>query len=367
VSGENCEAIELLCIGNALVDVFAQGEEDIDFRFGLYEAVQHISIERMREILAMLPEFTPMSGGGGANVAKIAGALGLKAGFIGAAGELRDAAGVPDRFGRLFTEELSETGVITRIALKNRPTGICLVLTMNDGRVKIAAAPSAANELCEADIDEDLIKEAQVVVLDGFMLERKSLVQHIFRLADKYGAPVALDVSSSGLAFQRAVEIITYARLYPLIIFMNEDESRAFYSALVHGEGGAQGEEAREKSPGQKPDRHEFLNPEMINLFRDFTANEIFPILTVKLGVRGAVVFAGGNIYRESTIPVIPLETTGAGDAFCAAFLGAWIRDKSLSECAALGNRAAREVLGVNGTKIDPKQLKAIAKKLQKN
>jgi sugar/nucleoside kinase (ribokinase family) len=345
--------------------VFVQGEEDIDFRFGLYEAVQHIPIERIQEILAMLPEFIPMSGGGSANVAKIAGAMGLKAGFIGAVGTAHGCAAVCDHFGRLFTEELSETGVSTRIKLKKRPTGICLVLTMPDGRVKIAAAPSAAEELCEADIDEDLIKESQVVVLDGFMLERKSLVQHILRLADKYGAPVALDVSSSGLAFHRAVEIITYARLYPLIIFMNEDESMAFYSALVH-KGGAQGEEAPGGRSGEKPDKYEFLNPEMVDLFRDFTANEIFPILTVKLGVRGAVVFAGGNIYRESTIPVIPLETTGAGDAFCAAFLGAWIRDKSLSECAALGNRAAREVLGVNGTKINLKQLKAIAKKLQK-
>ena len=354
-----------MCIGNALVDVFVQGEEDIDFRFGLYEAVQHISIERMHEILAVLPEFIPMSGGGSANVAKIAGAMGLRAGFIGAVGALQGGAGGPDRFGRLFTEELAETGVSAGIRLKKQPTGICLVLIMPDGRVKIAAAPSAAAELCEADIDEDLIKEAQVVVLDGFMLERKSLVQHILRLADKYGAPVALDVSSSGLAFQRAAEIITYARLYPLIIFMNEDESRAFYGALVH-RGGVPGEEALGESPGERPDKYEFLNPEMINLFRDFTANEIFPILTVKLGVRGAVVFAGGNIYRESTIPVIPLETTGAGDAFCAGFLGAWIRDKPLSECAALGNKAAREVLGVNGTKINPKQLKAIAKKLQK-
>jgi sugar/nucleoside kinase (ribokinase family) len=346
--------------------VFVHGEEDIDFRLGLYEAVQHISIERMQEILALLPEFTPMSGGGSANVAKIAGAMGIKAGFLGAVGALNGGGAVSDRFGRLFTEELSERGVSTRLKLKKQPTGVCLVLTMPDGRVKIAAAPSAANELCEADIDEDLIKEAQVVVLDGFMLERKSLVQHILRLADKYGAPVALDVSSSGLAFQRAAEIITYARLYPLIIFMNEDESRAFYRALVH-RSSAQGEEATGESPVEKPDRYEFLNPDMINLFRDFTANEIFPIVTVKLGVRGAVVFAGGNIFRESTIPVIPLETTGAGDAFCAAFLGAWIRDKSLPECAALGNRAAREVLGVDGTKIDPKQLTSIAKKLQKN
>jgi sugar/nucleoside kinase (ribokinase family) len=78
------------------------------------------------------------------------------------------------------------------------------------------------------------------------------------------------------------------------------------------------------------------------------------------------VVFAGGAIHREETHPIIPVDTTGAGDAFCGAFLSAWIRSKSLSECASLGNRVAREVLNVKGTGIDGKKLKGFAKQLQK-
>ena len=363
---------ELLCIGNALVDIFAKGEEGIDRHFNLNENVQHIPMDEMREILSVLPEFVVCSGGGAANVAKIAGCLGIKSGFIGALGaapaesgpvsaeedEGLQAAEQPirkekkqfDQFGQLFEEQLGEAGVETRLIEKKESTGVCLILHLPDGRVKTAASPSAALELSEDDVDEEYIKRAQVVVLDGFMLGRKPLIRHILELADKYGTAVALDLSATGLAYERAAEIITYARAYPLIIFMNEDEAKSFYRAL---------------SRSQEPLQEEGLSSGLTDLFRDFTANDIFPILTVKLGIRGAVVFAGGNVYREETIPVIPLETTGAGDAFCAAFLAAWIRDKTLAECAAIGNKAAREVLDVNGTQVDQKAFKTLSRQLR--
>ena len=354
--------LELLCIGNALVDIFAQGEEHIDVRYGLDEKVQHIPMEQMREILSVLPEFNICSGGGAANVAKIAGLLGIETGFLGALGatpgierETSDSGRTEkspfDQFGRLFEEQLKEAEVHTTLVQKASPTGICLILKMNDGEVKVAASPSAALELTEHDLDEESIRRAKVVVLDGFMLGRHGLVRRILELAHKYGTVVALDVSSAGLATERAVEIVTYARVYPLIIFMNEDEAVAFYQALSH------------KQEPLEMDRS--LSPELVDLFKNFTSHDIFPILTIKLGIRGAIVFANGNIYREETIPIIPLETTGAGDAFCAAFLAAWIRNKSLSECAALGNKAAREVLDVRGAQADPKILKQLGKQLK--
>jgi len=356
---------ELLCIGNVLVDIFAQGEENIDLQYGLNEKVQHIPMAQMREILSVLPEFTICSGGGAANTAKIAGLLGIETCFVGAPGaapgedqedsdsRIRTEKGPYDQFGRFFEKQLEEAGVNTRLIPKPSPTGICLILQMNDGQVKIAASPSASLELSENDLDEELIRKAKVVVLDGFMLDRQSLVRHILELAHKYGTVVALDLSTVGLASDKAIEIITYARIYPLIIFMNEDEARAFYRTL-----------SQKQEPSQTHRKDAALSPELMNLFKGFTSHDIFPILTVKLGSRGAVVFAGGNVFREEAIPVIPLETTGAGDTFCAAFLAAWIRDKSLSECAAMGNKAAREVLDVRGTQVDPKVLKSLGKQL---
>jgi len=102
-------------------------------------------------------------------------------------------------------------------------------------------------------------------------------------------------------------------------------------------------------------------------MLKIITDGELFPIIVIKLGGRGAIVVAGGNVYREETFTVAtPKNTVGAGDAFCAAFISAWIRDKSLSECAALGNKVAREILEVPGTHIKSGKLKSFAKILQK-
>jgi sugar/nucleoside kinase (ribokinase family) len=363
--------LELLCIGNALVDVFAQGDEDVDVRYGITRPVQHIGIEKLREILTVLPEFTPVSGGGAANTAKIAGLLEGKVQFIGAVGRSPEPPSAPslspspapgsearpgraDQFGRLFEQHLAEAGVALSLSLKPSPTGICLILQTSGGETRIAAAPSAARELSIDDIDEDALRRARVVVIDGFMLDRRELVLHILDLADKYGTVAALDVGSTGIVEGEAVEIAGYLRRYPLILFMNEDESRSFYRILSrHDETDAAGEGVDSENHAA----HAF--------FREFTAPDLFPILVIKLGKRGAVVFAGGNCYREETIPVIPLETTGAGDAFCAAFLTAWVRGRSLSECAALGNRAARIVLDKAGTQVDGRELKHLAKLLK--
>jgi sugar/nucleoside kinase (ribokinase family) len=100
-------------------------------------------------------------------------------------------------------------------------------------------------------------------------------------------------------------------------------------------------------------------------MLKIITDGEIFPIVIVKLGGRGTIVFAGGNVYREETFAVIPRDTTGAGDTFCAAFISAWIRGKSISECAALGNKVAREILDVPGTQIKSNKLKKFAKALK--
>jgi len=100
-------------------------------------------------------------------------------------------------------------------------------------------------------------------------------------------------------------------------------------------------------------------------MLKIITDGELYPIVVVKLGGRGAIVFAGGNVYHEGTFTITPRNTVGAGDAFCAAFISAWIRGKSLSECASLGNKVAREILEVPGTFIKSGKLKSFAKMLK--
>ncbi|MCL2472713.1 MAG: hypothetical protein FWF26_03450, partial [Treponema sp.] len=50
------ERTEILCIGNALVDVFVCLDEQTANRLGITEPVQHVEIQKLREILDELPD-----------------------------------------------------------------------------------------------------------------------------------------------------------------------------------------------------------------------------------------------------------------------------------------------------------------------
>ena len=382
------ERTEILCIGNALVDVFVCLDEQTANRLGITEPVQHVEIQKLREILDELPGKSNTacpqgnvslmgisSGGGAANVAKIAAFLGTKAGFLGAVGRYPEGGTgqneKADEYGQLFEKELGAAGVQLGLALKKPPTGICLFLKTGEGKTCIATALSAALEFSEADIDGEDIQKAKVVVIDGFMLDRGGIVYQILNLADKSGTVAVLDLSSVPIAREHAAEILGYSRRYSLILFMNEAEAEAFYDELEAQGLGLNDEGGEEDSkPFFSPLTAEQRNAEShlrrsCSFFQSLTKRDIFPIIVVKLGKRGAICFAGGAIYRAGTLELIPHDSIGAGDTFCAAFLSAWIKNKSLLECTALGNKAARIILGVTGTLANKKQFAGVARQLK--
>jgi len=64
-------------------------------------------------------------------------------------------------------------------------------------------------------------------------------------------------------------------------------------------------------------------------------------ILAVKLGSEGCYVTDGNERHVIEPFKVDVVDTTGAGDAFCAGFLYGLVNDKSLLECGKIGNFVA--------------------------
>ena len=350
---------ELLSIGNPLVDVFVKTDNALASRYGIIDPVQHVEQDIVDKLLLDPSlDFSGMvktSGGGAANVSKISSMLGMDVSFYGSVGS--DAAGGVDEFAKIFKSELVKAGVAVNLLQTNGKTGVCIAC-MIDGVIRFAACPGAALELNESHITEELITSADVVVLDGYILDRRPLVQRILWLASRRGIPVALDVASVFQVKRKTEEILHYSRNYPLFIFMNADEAIAFYNTI--------NKNYDDEINSSEKEKEAFILRDVCPILKIITDGELFPIIVVKLGGRGAIVIAGGNIYREETFTIIPHNTVGAGDAFCAAFVSAWIRGKSLSESAALGNKVARQILEVPGTHIKSGKLKKFAKVLTK-
>ena len=360
---------ELLCIGNAVVDVFINIDNSLADKYGIREFAQHIDLKTVNAILQEpsinFSKAVKSSGGGAANVAKIAAMLGMNTVFSGCTGN--------DELAGIFENNLTDAGVRIMLIKSIEKTGICFACnitgTSNESskakfpgtnkisETRFAACPGAALELTESHISEELISGAEVVVLDGYILGRRPLVQHILLNASRRGIPVALDVASTFQAKSKAEEILTYSRSFPIILFMNADETLTFYNTV---------RKSRDEDVNlSEKEKEAIILRDVSPMLKIITDGELFPIIVVKLGSRGAIVYAGGNVYREETFSIIPRNTVGAGDAFCAAFISAWVRGKSLSECAALGNKVARKILEVPGTRIRSDKLKKFAKTLQ--
>ncbi|MDR1307214.1 MAG: PfkB family carbohydrate kinase [Treponema sp.] len=343
--------VELLCLGHAMVDIFAEAGENFCRRYGIVAPVQHVSPALIDLVLGALPSMAYGSGGGAANVAKIASLLGIRGAFAGSAGTSGAGAGEPDAFARLFKGDLIDAGVQVLLLPSAEKTGCCLVLTTPEG-VKIAASPGAAEDFGPGDIPEELFSRAKAVVLDGYMLDREDLVRRVFELAarDHAGNPVlALDAGSVFTIRAGAERIAEYMGEHPLILFMNEEEAAALYGVL-HGKTGG-----TEPPPVASSSRR--LNP--AGGFWEGLCGKAGSIIVLKQAEKGAVVVSAAGAFAAETTPLVPVDSTGAGDAFAAGFLAAFLRGKALEECAALGNRTAGKILAVPGVRISREALGA--------
>ena len=78
-----------------------------------------------------------------------------------------------------------------------------------------------------------------------------------------------------------------------------------------------------------------------------------YPQVVVKMGDDGALFYANGRPPVHVPAPPIDriIDGTGAGDAFCAGFLGPWLDKKPPGEALASGCRLAAHAMSLVGAR----------------
>lgn len=312
------------------IDVTALGELLIDF-------TENGTSAQGNPILEVNP------GGAPCNVLAMLQKLGKQTAFIGKVGD--------DMFGRQLTEAVSSVGIDTRALLvdKDVHTTLAFVHTYPDGDRDFSfyRNPGADMMLTKADVDEDLIRSSKI-----FHFGTLSSTHEGVREATRY----AIDVA------KEAGDLISFdPNLRPPLWDSLEDARRE----IEYGLG--------------KCDILKISDNEVEFLF-DTTDYDLgarllqekyhIPLILITLGPNGSRAYYKG--LRVEAAPFLQehtIETTGAGDTFCASSLNYILEhgldnltEQNLAELLTFANAAASLITTKKGAlKVMPEKEEVLA------
>ena len=322
--------LDILTIGNAIVDILSQTDEGFLQAQGLAKGTMALIDEARAETLyGLTGSTTIVSGGSAANTAVGAAMLGAKVGFVGKVRE--------DELGSLFAHDLAAVGVdfATPKAKDGPSTARCFVLVTPDGERTMSTYLGACTGLGPSDISGEVAASARIVYIEGYLWDApaaKEAIRRAIAAAHEAGAKVAFTLSDPFCVDRYRDEFRTLLADGSIdILFANSHELISLYQTAD-------------------------LDAALDGLRQEKA------IGVVTRSAEGAMV-----VSRDGTeaVPAFPVDrvvdTTGAGDLFAAGFLAGLARGLETRDCARLGGLAAAEVISHIGAR--PQQdLKALAR-----
>lgn len=309
--------IDLLAIGNAIVDVLAQTDEAFVERQGkLYGMVKGamtlIDERRAVELYAEMPAGIESSGGSAGNTIAGFASFGGKGAYIGKVAK--------DQLGDVFSHDLKSQGVVfqTQPLAIGAPTARCLVLVTPDGQRTMNTFLGAAVELSPIDIDEELVSSSRITYLEGYLFDpphAKEAFRVASEIAHKAGRKVSLSLSDPFCVNRHRADLQEFVENHVDILFANEEEAKALYESETF-------EEAVESLKGK------------------------CEIIAITRSEKGSVVLSGDKMIQIAPEKIAKLvDTTGAGDQYAAGFLYGYTQGMTLEACGRLASMAAAEVI----------------------
>jgi sugar/nucleoside kinase (ribokinase family) len=312
-------AIEVLGIGNAIVDVISNADETFLAEHGMNKGGMALIDEAQASTIydAMGPGIEASGGSAGNTIAGVA-SFGGKAAFIG---KVRD-----DTLGAIYRHDLRSMGVRfdTPVATSGASTARCLVLVTDDAQRTMNTFLGACVDLTPNDIDEELVASAGITYLEGYLFDpplAKEAFRKAARIARDAGRKVALSLSDSFCVHRYREEFLALIAEHIDILFANEAEIAALYGV------------------------------DDVAAAADTLAGQV-DIAAITLGASGSLLIRGDERIAVPAAPVAQVvDTTGAGDLYAAGVLFGLSRGLPLAECGRLGSIAAGEIISHYGAR----------------
>jgi len=312
--------LDIVAIGNAIVDVISREDDSFISRHGLAKGgMQLIDARTAEQLYAAMGTGLESSGGSAANTLAGMAALGSRCGFIGQVAD--------DQLGRVFAHDIRTLGIRyeTPMVVDGEPTARCLIMVTPDAQRTMNTFLGASQFLPASALDLAMIRSARLLYLEGYLWDPeqpRAAMRHAIAAARDAGREVAFTLSDAFVIERHRTDFRALIENGLIdILFANEVEIGS------------------------------------LSMENDFDAAVAavagkVPVLVVTRSEKGAICVKNGERYEVAAARVAQvLDTTGAGDLFAAGFLAGHVRGRTPLQCLEMGAIAAAEVISHYGAR----------------
>ena len=273
-----------------------------------------VDAETSRKIHASLSETRAVSGGSAANTAAIAAMLGARVAYAG------KTSG--DALGQSFAADMDALGVASVIAPETSgpDTGSCLSLITPDAQRTMCTHLGAATTLQAADISQAALTDADIVFLEGYLLDAPGGYEIFRHVIAARPQTLALTLSDAGCVDRHAAFLDAILGSIDLL-FGNEEEMGALFP--------------------------ETTGPAQATLA---AARHVAGVICTD-GPNGVHIGEHGLHAQLPAVKAEVRDTTGAGDSLAGTVLWGLAAGHSLIDSARMATHVAAEVISGVGAR----------------
>ena len=323
---------DVVGVGNAIVDVISQSDENDLTRLGLNKGTMTLIDDAQAEwLFSEMNTGVEISGGLAANTLAGIASLGGKGAYIG---KVRD-----DQLGAVFSQDLKAVGVDypMRAATEGPSTARCLIFVTPDADRTMQTYLGVSVMLGPEDIDPETIGDAQITYLEGYLFDRDEAKEAFVKaaeLAHAAGRKVALTLSDPFCVDRHRASFQQLVEGHVDIVFANHDEITSLYKTESF-------DEAVGKLVGK------------------------VDIAAVTRGAEGSVIVALDEVVDVAAETVEKVvDTTGAGDLYAAGVLYGLTQGYELAVAGRIGSICAAEVISHYGARPEESLRDLVKEKL---
>lgn len=309
---------DVMGIGNPLIDLLVQVEDNVLLELNLTKGQGHlVSEEQLKLIEDKIKHLSIIKAPGDSSANTLAGIanLGGTAIFVGKVGL--------DPEGKYYEMSLIDHKIVAKLSKVKGITGKALTFITPGGERTFVVHLGVADKLHRDELLEEDIAKSKILHLTGYQLDTGTLREtalHAMRIAQAHHKKISIDLADPAVIKRNKQELRKMVQQYASIVFVNETEAKAFT--------GKDPEEALEELA------------------------QLADIAIVKLGERGSLIQQGNKRITIDVFPINCIDTTGAGDMYAAGVLYGITHGLDLELSGKIGSFAAAQVVAQVGARL---------------